>query len=161
MEVAVRALKGGFNFPEAERDEENNVLGNVKDTKWVICEKTKLLKRLKFAKDMKKDQLEDLKAEELQDRRRSADLEKTEAELVERKKELEKRKTELELMSKGIEKEKTEIQERLKERDATATKLRIKIAADELMEVKEETDLKKVQAEVEAVLSLLRETMSE
>ena len=63
MEVAVQALKGGFNFPEAEKDEENNVLGNVKDTKRVICEKTKLLKRLKFAKDMKKNQLEDLKAE--------------------------------------------------------------------------------------------------
>ena len=108
---------------------------------------------------MKKNQLEDLKAEELQDMRRSADLEKTEAELVERKKELEKRKTELELMSNGIEKEKTEIQERQKERSATASKLRIKIAADELMEVKEEKDLKKVQAEVEAVLSLLRETM--
>merc|ERR1719239_873760 len=118
-----------------------------------------LLKRLKFAKDMKKNQLEDLKARELLDMRRSADLENTKAELVVRKKELEKRKTELELMSKGIEKEKTEIQERQKERYATASKLRIKIAADELMEVKEEKDLKKVQAEVEAVLSLLRETM--
>ena len=29
MEVAVRALKGGFNFPEAETDLENNVLGIV------------------------------------------------------------------------------------------------------------------------------------
>ena len=121
------------------------------------------IERLKHEEEVKKAQLQELKAKDLEDIKRSSALAKTEADLLKRKKELQKRKMELELMLQGIEeeksemlKEKREIVQRQHERNLKAADLQAEIVAGEKIKLVNEEELRQVQAEVQAALSFLQ-----
>ena len=121
------------------------------------------IETLKHEEEMKRVQLQNLNAKNLEDTKRSSVLAKTEADLLKRKEELQKRKTELEMMLQGVEEERSEIQkekneivQRQKKRDAKAADLHAEIMADERIKLAKEEELKKVQAEVQAALLLFQ-----
>ena len=92
--------------------------------------------------EMKRAKLQDLKAEDLEDKIRISELAKTGAELQKREVELQKRKAELEMMVNSVVKEKCEIAERMKKRDAKAADLKAEIEADERLKLVKEEELR-------------------
>ena len=126
-----------------------NFLDSVKIAKRNIDQKKAILERMKQVEKVKRANLRDLKAEDVEETSRSFELAKTGAEL-------QRRKEELEMMFKAFLKEKSDIVKRQQERDAKVADMEAEIEADEKIRRDKEEELERDHAEVQAALLLLQ-----
>ena len=130
-----------------------NFLDSVKIAKRNIDQKKAILERMKQVEKVKRANLRDLKAEDVEETSRSFELAKTGAEL-------QRRKEELEMMFKAFLKEKSDIVKRQQERDAKVADMEAEIEADEKIRRDKEEELERDHAEVQAALLLLQAAAS-